>query len=187
MFDTSMITRTMGTITNDIAAYKGLFQSEPSEWAIVRADDTTSAIEFNVFIDMDVSGEGKIIQSPTEEGSFVMYNKTSSPISIGLKVAIKGQPYELDPALEGLIEMADSTDLVNIITPEREYQNFNIYKFAFARKAEEGIDVIYCDLGLMEVRQVTSQYTNAKVAHCKKRGRQQAPNESFSHKIASLF
>lgn len=179
------ITHAVGTITNDIAALKSFLADVTSEWAIVRADDYKSAVEFNVFMNMDVSGENKIISSPTEEGSFVMYNKTNSPLSIGLQVAIKGDPAVLAHALHTLIEMSKGTTLVNVITPEREYENFNIFKFAFTRKNEDGIDIIFCDLGLQEIRQVASAYTNVKVPKTQKRGRQQAQEESFISKAFS--
>lgn len=131
------------------------------------------AVAFTSFINMDLKTENKVIQAPTEEGSFVAYNKIQTPIEIGLQVAISGSVSDLESAVSDLLTMSSSTQLLSLITPEREYQSLNLTKLAWRRVAEDGTNVIYIDCGLSEVRQVTSEYTNAKVAKKRSRGRQQ--------------
>ena len=125
-------------------------------------------------MNMDITGEYKITQSPVENGSFVSYNKTTSPVTIGLQVAIKGTHDEIMSALTKLEVISEGTDLITIITPDNVYSDFNIVKFQYSRKVEDGLDIIYCDIGFEEVRQVESQYTNTKVPKTQQRGRQQA-------------
>ena len=141
-------------------------------WTIMDEGGAT-AITFTSFINMDLKTENKIIQSPVEQGSFVAYNKVQAPLDIGLQVAISGSALELEVAVTSLLEMSKGTQLVSLITPEQEYKDLNLTKLAWRRAVDDGTNIIYIDCGLSEVRQVTSEYTNAKVANKKSRGRQQ--------------
>lgn len=154
-----------------------------NNWTILD-ESGASAVSFNVFVNMDVKTENKIMQSPVEQGGFVAYNKLQTPIEIGLQVAIKGDNSELEDAIKNLLTLSSSTQLVSLITPEQEYKNLNLTKLAYRRAAEDGVDVIFVDCGLTEVRQVTSEYTNARVATRKSRGKQQTKETSI---LASLF
>ena len=172
MFET--VIRGYGAIQNNYQALQGFNAPKESGWAICNADDLSDAVEFTAFMNMDYSGECKIISSPVEEGGFVSYNRTSAPAAIGLQVAIKGLPDELMSSLTDLEVMMEQTDLLTLITPDTVYQDYNMVKLQYSRKPEDGLDVAYIDIGLEEVRQVDSKYTNTKVAPEQKRGRVQA-------------
>lgn len=154
-----------------------------NNWTILD-ESGASAVSFNVFVNMDVKTENKIMQSPVEQGGFVAYNKLQTPLEIGLQVAIKGDNSELEDAIKNLLTLSSSTQLVSLITPEQEYKSLNLTKLAYRRTAEDGVDVIFVDCGLTEVRQVTSEYTNARVATRKSRGKQQTKETSI---LASIF
>lgn len=154
-----------------------------NNWTILD-EGGASAVSFNVFVNMDVKTENKIMQSPVEQGGFVAYNKLQTPLEIGLQVAIKGDNSELEDAIKNLLTLSSSTQLVSLITPEQEYKSLNLTKLAYRRTAEDGVDVIFVDCGLTEVRQVTSEYINARVATRKNRGKQQTKETSI---IVSLF
>ena len=96
------VIRGYGAIQNNYQALQGFNAPKESGWAICNADDLSDAVEFSVFMNMDYSGECKIISSPVEEGGFVSYNRTSTPAAIGLQVAIKGTPDDLMDALVNL-------------------------------------------------------------------------------------
>lgn len=172
MFET--VIRAAGAAQNNYQALQGFNRPQESGWAICNADDLSDAVEFTAFMNMDYSGECKIISSPVEEGGFVSYNRTSAPAAIGLQVAIKGTPDDLMDALVNLEVMMEQTDLLTLITPDNVYQDYNMVKLQYSRKPEDGLDVAYIDIGLEEVRQVESKYTNTKVAPEQKRGRVQA-------------
>lgn len=110
MFET--VIRGYGAIQNNYQALQGFNRPQESGWAICRSDDLSDAVEFSVFMNMDYSGECKIISSPVEEGGFVSYNRTSAPAAIGLQVAIKGTPDDLMDALVNLEVMMEQTDLL---------------------------------------------------------------------------
>lgn len=155
-----------------------MFDFFKSSWVLLN-EGGGQAIAFTSFINMDLSTENKVIQAPVEQGGFVTYNKVQTPLEISLQVAIKGDASELDDAIDDLLTMSGSTQLLSLITPEREYKNLNLTKLAWRRTTDEGIDVIYVDCGLTEIRQVESEYTNAKLAKKKSRGRQQPKEKSF--------
>lgn len=172
------ITRSFGQFRTNMSTAADLTSPQESGWAICRSDDMSDAIEFSVFMNMDTTNEFKITQSPVENGDFVSYNKTSSPAVIGLQVAIKGTHDEIMSALTDLEVLAAGTDLITIITPDNVYSDYNIVKFQYSRKVEDGIDIVYCDIGFEEVRQVESQYTNTKLPKTQNKGRQQAKTPS---------
>ncbi len=172
----------IGQYQTNMASYDGFFAPEESGWSICLSEDLSDAIDFTNFMNMDITGEYKITQSPVENGSFVSYNKTTSPVTIGLQVAIKGTHDEIMSALTRLEVISEGTDLITIITPDNVYSDFNIVKFQYSRKVEDGLDIIYCDIGFEEVRQVESQYTNTKVPKTQPRGRQQAQETKASDK-----
>lgn len=172
------IQRGIGQAKTNISSVSGLLNPQDSGWAICKADDLSDAITFSVFMNMDVTSKKKITQSPTEEGGFVSYNKTSSPAVIGLQVAIQGTHDEIMEALTGLELLAEGTDLITLITPDNVYDGYNVVKFQYSRKVEDGLDIVYCDIGLEEVRQVESQYTNTKLPKTQNKGRQQAVTPS---------
>lgn len=155
-----------------------------SSWSIID-DQGQRAVAFDVMINFDITAENKVIQSPTEMGNFVMYNKVVTPNQIGLQVAIMGDSSRLQEALNILFQLQASTDLISVISPEYEYQNYNLEKMQYQRAAEKGIDVIYVDLGFIEVREATVQYSNARIAKRVKRGKQTNGNESALHGLMS--
>lgn len=154
-----------------------MLDSVTNNWVLLN-EGGGIAVAFTSFINMDLKTENKIIQAPTEEGGFVAYNKVRTPLDIGLQVAISGSVSDLESAVSDLLALSSSTQLLSLITPEREYQSLNLTKLAWRRVSEEGTNVIYVDCGLAEVRQVTSEYTNTKVAKRRSRGRQQAKETS---------
>lgn len=133
-----------------------------NEWTLVNLSSTV-AVVFDVFIDMDVSAENPIVKAPTELGGFVVYNKTSNPTQIGLKLALQGDKDHLQESLNNLFKLTSGIDLLSVITPEREYKGYNIEKLQYSRSVEHGTDIIYADIGLSEVREVVAEYAAATI------------------------
>lgn len=66
MFET--VIRAAGAAQNNYQALQGFNRPQESGWAICKSEDLSDAVEFSVFMNMDYSGECKIISSPVEEG-----------------------------------------------------------------------------------------------------------------------
>lgn len=163
------------------------------EWTVYDAE-TGDAVNFTAFLGAEVNNESKVITSPVEQGSFVAYNKVHSPAELTVTGAIKGDPADLTEAMDLLDAMSTGTRLYNIVTPDRVYKNYNLYKLSYRRSVDDGVDLIVFDAAFMEIRQITGQYSTTAVsspkgeglAPRKNQGKQQPQkSESFLHKMFS--
>lgn len=150
----------------------------PSQWTILN-ENADEAFSFDVFLNANIRSEVKVTQMPVENGSFVAFNMVGSPLEINCVLAKRGFPQDLRVYTEALFTLVDSTDLVSIITPEREYSHMKLTKVNFDRTSDTGTDIIYAECNFVEIRQVSSQYTNARVARKVSRGQQQGTDTSL--------
>ena len=149
------------------------------EWAFVEPQ-SGAMLAFKSFVQLNYSVAHKVVSSPVEN-SFVAYNKTTDPEQLDIRGAIKGTPEEIGDALDTLIYFAQSTELLNILTPEKYYTGFNLYKLDYKRDARDGVDLVIFDARLQEIRQVESMYTNVKLRRKQRTGQKQSAKESFIH------
>lgn len=149
------------------------------EWAFVEPQ-SGAMLAFKSFMQLNYSVAHKVVSSPVES-SFVAYNKTTDPEQLDIRGAIKGTPEEIGDALDTLIYYAQSTELLNILTPEKYYIGFNLYKLDYKRDARDGVDLVIFDARLQEIRQVESMYTNVKLRRKQRTGQKRSVNESVLH------
>lgn len=173
-----------GTSTTSSAILK---KSSRDSWTVITADGSSVALSFDVMISLDYTSENSTIQSPIETNGFATYNKKIAPARLDLEVAIMGEPSVLQEALQVLSDLNASTDLVNVVTPEREYRNLNLEKVTFSRTPEDGVDVIYASLSFIEVKEVQAEYSSATLAKKKNRGQQQAQERSAADILIGGF
>lgn len=143
------------------------------QWKLEDAQSGQNIVTFTSFIDSEIKDESKVVSGPVEEGSFASYNKVETPLEIKVTLGIQGTDSELQDAINSLQQYASSTDLVNLITPTAEYENLNLERFDYQLKREIGRGALYVSLSLVEIKQVTTEYTNVKVAPQKDRGKVQ--------------
>lgn len=142
-------------------------------WTIL--DETgEQAFSFDVFEKSNYKGESKIVQSPVEEGSFASYNMTLTPQEVGCTLIKRGRSDDLSTFINALQAFVESTDLLTVVTPEREYQNMKLIKATFDRSIDNGTDCIVADLSFQEVREITSEYTTVEMQEKTQRGVQQS-------------
>lgn len=149
------------------------------EWAFVEPQ-SGAMLAFKSFVQLNYSVAHKVVSSPVES-SFVAYNKTTDPEQLDIRGAIKGTPEEIGDALDTLIYYAQSTELLNILTPEKYYIGFNLYKLDYKRDARDGVDLVIFDARLQEIRQVESMYTNVKLRRKQRTGQKRSENEAALH------
>lgn len=141
-------------------------------WTIL--DETgKQAFSFDVFEKSTYKGESKIVQSPVEEGSFASYNMTLTPQEVGCTLIKRGRSDDLSAFINALQAFVESTDLLTVVTPEREYQNMKLTKATFDRSIDNGTDCIVADLSFQEVREIKSEYTTVEMQEKTQRGVQQ--------------
>ena len=149
-----------------------LADNSPQAWTIL--DETgEQAFSFDVFEKSNYKGESKIVQSPVEEGSFASYNMTLTPQEVGCTLIKRGRSDDLSTFINALQAFVESTDLLTVVTPEREYQNMKLTKATFDRSIDNGTDCIVADLSFQEVREITSEYTTVEMQEKTHRGVQQ--------------
>ena len=150
-----------------------LADNGPQAWTIL--DETgEQAFSFDVFEKSNYKGESKIVQSPVEEGSFASYNMTLTPQEVGCTLIKRGRSDDLSTFINALQAFVESTDLLTVVTPEREYQSMKLIKATFDRSIDSGVDCIVADLSFQEVREITSEYTTVEMQEKTQRGVQQS-------------
>ena len=130
-------------------------------------------LTFDSFIKSSVNSESKVTQMPVERGSFVDYNIVKTPLNMTVTLVKSGSSDELSEYVNTLLELVDSTKLVTVITPEKEYNNMKIVKVNFDRSTDKGVNIILAECNFLEIRQVQSKYGNARLQGKRSRGLQQ--------------
>lgn len=190
-----------------ISAASNLFASASSffmgansnEFALVDSETSLSAFDFDSLIQFEVRAEGYVVSAPIEQGSFASYNKVDSPNSIEVQLAKQGTDDVLQAALKTLDELQTTASKVNFVTPVAEYANYTIASYDFSMSQRDGLGVLYIRLHLIEIREVSPQYTdsksisssnakNAADASTTDRGKTQAKDgTSYSSLLSKLF
>ena len=125
-------------------------------------DDSSVAISFSRVMDLELTSEGKVLSIPIEKSSFAAYNKVASPSTIRSTLAVEGEAYALQSVIDTLFELKEGTELLNFVTPLHEYESYTLEKFSYQQAAEKGINVLYVEVNLSEVKEVEQQYTDTQ-------------------------
>lgn len=133
-----------------------------NEFALVDSETSLSAFDFDALIQFEVRAEGMVVSSPIEQGSFASYNKVDSPNYIEVQLAKQGTDDVLQASLKTLDELQTTASKVNFVTPVAEYENYTLESYDFSMSQRDGLGVLYIRLHLIEIREVTPQYTDSK-------------------------
>lgn len=164
---------------NMLGAFQDSVSSALDNWRnaniwLITDSDSQIILEFASFLSADVRCESNVVSAPVEEGGFATYNKVVQPISVNVSLAFQGSEEDIQDAVFMLGVLREETILINLVTPDAEYESLTLQSYNYSRKRENGIGVLFVDLSFVEVKQVETQYTNANLAPQKKRGLQQA-------------
>jgi len=132
-------------------------------------------------LSLEWHGEERISDYPVQNGQFVSYNKVKVPFDLRMVMTCQGknvvqnalqsvtqslnqalsniglafgQPMGRDAFLRQLDEMLASTDLYDVVTPDKVYQNVNLVAYNHAKKNDEGGTLIIAELMFREVREL---------------------------------
>lgn len=139
-------------------------------------------------LSLEWRGEERISDFPVQNGQFVSFNKVAVPYDLRMVVTCQGlnlvqealasvtqildqalgqlglafgQPMSRDAFLRQLDAMLASTDLYNVVTPDKVYQNVNLVSYNHSKKSDEGGTLIIAELLFREVREsVSASYSN---------------------------
>ena len=132
------------------------------DWSIYDKDGN-AAVPFDCFYSAMIKAETKIAVSPVEKGQFAAYNKASGPDTVSLVLARTGKSSELSAMLDALHKLKNGTELVSIVTPEKTFLDYSLEAFDYTRSSESGVDRLLVSLRLVEIRQVTPEYSNEEL------------------------
>ncbi len=131
-------------------------------WALI-SDKGTTVAPFDSMLSIDVKNESKLLTSPVEESGFASYNKVASPLDIYVELAASSSESGHAALLAALDKLASGTDLVSLVTPDKEYRFLNIESYSVKRTATEGATLLVAELHLLEVRQVKVRVSQAAI------------------------
>ena len=152
-------------------------------WALLLPDG--SIIDFKTILSIDVDSTNQVIQAPTE-AAFASYNKAIGPTRISITAAVQGNETERQELIQKLLALSGDMSLLTLVTPEGIFSNYNLEGVTYSRKPEDGINVVYPELDLVEIKEVERQFTNVKVAKKKPTGKKNG-KESALHGLKDFF
>ena len=155
-----------------------------NNWALVLEDG--SVINFTSIMSIDVDSTNKVINAPTES-AFATYNKSIGPTMISLNAAFAGSDSERQAITEKLLALSGDMSLLTLITPETVFKGYNIESVSYSRKPDDGVNIIYFDIGLVEIKEVEQQYTNVKIAKKKQTGQKNGEESALSGISSKIF
>lgn len=144
-----------------------LQRSTTGNWTITGADGQSLAV-FDTFFGCDYRGESKVASKPVENGGFASYNKSASPDIVNVALGKTGKSAELTALLDALQQLRDSVDLVSVVTPEKTFLDYSLESYDYQRSASAGVDRLLVSLRLVEVKQVSPDYSNEQIPAPKK-------------------
>ncbi len=137
--------------------------TDPNELIITGIVKLKPVVTPDSIRDFGYSNEWNIATAPTQNGAFADYNRTNNPFEITLRMTKGGTETDRQKFLKQ-IEDLDSTQLYDIITPEKTYRNVNLMRYEVQRQGEKGAFWLSeVDLTFREIRIVTAQYSRTSI------------------------
>lgn len=159
--DTNPITPPTGStiLPSDSASAQS---SARPQWAIVKAGGA-SAIQVDSIVAMEPSRDFRISDYPVENGGFQSYDKVATPAETRVTVTKGGGDSDRQGFFDQLDALIETTDLVNIVTPDSSYLDRNLVRYSYDRRADRGLGLLTVELIFQEVRQTAkSAFTDSK-------------------------
>ena len=153
---------TAGMLAGRAAVAYSFQPDDTPKYFLTYSENSTVAVQFSRVMDLEMTAEGKVVSTPIEQGSFASYNKVASPTAIRATLAVEGETWNLHSAVDTLFELKEGTELVDFVTPVREYRKYTLEKFSYQQAAEKGVNVLYVEIHLSEIKEVEPQYTDTK-------------------------
>jgi hypothetical protein len=149
------------------AAQRGALSSgakQKSAWGIFDSS-LNPVLSPDSVVDFGFSNEWKLPNFPVQRGAFSSYDKVPLPFEVSVRMSKGGSVGDRTQFLSDLDTIARSLDLYFIGTPERIYQNCNIFRYEVTRRGAEGACFLTeVDVFFAQINQVAAQYTNTAKA-----------------------
>lgn len=167
---------------------RGILKAAQAEkWGVFKKDGT-AVIVANVFMEMSHTASSKIARFFVEQGTFANYNKVNESDETSIVMIKTGTFAELGEYINEVDALKKSTELFDIVTPEKTFTDVNLESFDYARRQSDGVNLIQFNMQFVEIRQVALAFSNKTIpsaASLQDRGQQQpkAPRVSVLSKL----
>lgn len=153
-----------------------------SDWAIHASGSGAVIIVPDTVEKFEFRGERRVSDYPVEQGAFASYNKVAQPFEIRMVMVCSGLNYAQSAFsalglnlgqgfmqkvdfLTTLDYMLETTDLFDVVTPDKLYANANMEHYDYKREARNGATMLIVEAWFREVRvTASSAYTNTDSA-----------------------
>lgn len=150
-----------------------------SDWAIHAAGSGAVIIIPDTVEKFEFRGEQRVADYPMEQGAFASYNKVAQPFEIRMVLVCSGLNYaqrainalglnlgqsfmQKVDFLTTLDYMLTTTDLFDIVTPDKLYPNASMEHYDYRREARNGATMLIVEAWFREVRvKASAVYTNS--------------------------
>lgn len=140
------------------------------KWGVYYNNTLEPVFIIDSVIDIDYHHANKVSSFPVEKGAFATYNKVNEPRTIKVRLAVHGGN-KVSAFLSDLEDELVSTNLYQIVMPERVYKNMTLEKVPFSRKGDKSVDQIVVDLTFIEVVEVAFQSVGQAVIKSAKKAK----------------
>lgn len=136
-----------------------------------------TAVDFDVFLGIDFSGDNQVAHEPIEQGGFASYNKQNTPKEISVELACTKMYFSQQPVLENIDKLASGTQKLSLVTPSSEYKNLNLESYSYRRTEDAGAGMLVVELKLIEIREVETKKKTTASESPKSEGKEGKPIE----------
>lgn len=136
-----------------------------------------TAVDFDVFLGIDFSGDNQVAHEPIEQGGFASYNKQNTPKEISVELACTKMYFNQQPVLENIDKLASGVQKLSLVTPSSEYKNLNLESYSYRRTEDAGAGMLVVELKLIEVREVETKKKTTASESPKSEGKEGKPIE----------
>lgn len=148
--------------------YKQIPPTQPDESGVETVTvvgELRPVVEADSVLDFGYRNEVDIPDFPIQDGSFANYNRVNLPYEASVRLSKGGSEGDRRNFLNQIDAIMNTTELFQIITPERTYENVNPIRFEMIRRGAGGAFFLTeVDLYFREIRTVTQQYTSTSLA-----------------------
>lgn len=132
------------------------------EWGIFK--DGFIVLEPDSFLALDMRQDWSVPDYPIEDGSFENYNKVQLPFATRVRMAVGDEdPGAKQEFLAILNQIADDTELYDVVTPDEIYESVNIVHKELRRSNVRGASMLLVDIWLQQIRvSASSQFSKTK-------------------------
>ncbi len=125
-------------------------------------EDSNEILEDCSFHSYTFSSKSRLAEVPLEEGSFAEYNKINSASILSLVLLFSGSDSQSVQLLATLDNQKQSVSKLQIISPEKIFNNFTLQEFSYKKEANSGIMQI--ELEFVEIKEIALSYTSSSLS-----------------------